>query len=52
MFKDFIEILILSAIQGISEFIPVWVGQKIVPPYGYIYIGYEDVGGRIGAFVK
>lgn len=38
--------------NNISEFIPVWEGQKIVPPDGYKYIGYEDVGGRIGAFVK
>ena len=49
---DFFEIFLLSTIQGISEFIPVWEGQKIVPPDGYKYIGYEDVGGRIGAFVK
>ena len=38
--------------NGISEFIPVWEGQKTVPPNGYKYISYEDVGGRIGAFVK
>ena len=38
--------------NNISEFIPVWEGQKTVPPDGYRFINYEDVGGRIGAFVK
>ncbi len=37
---------------GISEFIPVWEGQNIIPPQGYYYKDYPDVHGRIGAFVK
>ena len=38
--------------NSISEFIPVWEGQETTPPDGYKFINYEDVGGRIGAFVK
>jgi len=38
--------------NGISEFLPVWEGQETTPPAGFKYIDYEDVGGRIGAFVK
>jgi len=37
---------------GIEHFIPVWEGQQINPPEGYIYKEYPDVHGRIGAYVK
>ncbi len=35
-----------------QEFIPVWEGQKTIPPAGYQYIDYPDIHGRIGAFVR
>jgi len=37
---------------GGDHFIPVWEGESIDPPDGYIYREYPDVHGRIGAFVK
>lgn len=38
--------------NNINEFIPVWEGESTTPPKGYKYIGYPDIHGRIGAFVK
>jgi len=37
---------------GIEHFIPVWEGQEIDPPEGYMYRDYPDIHGRIGAYVK
>lgn len=37
---------------NIDTFIPVWEGESINPPAGYIYRDYPDVHGRIGAFIK
>lgn len=37
---------------GITEFIPVWEGDSIIPFEGYSYRTCPDVHGRIGAFVK
>ena len=37
---------------NISHFIPVWEGESISPPDGYIYRIYPDIHGRVGAFVK
>jgi hypothetical protein len=37
---------------GVTHFIPVWVGENIIPPAGYTYREYPDVHGRIGAFIK
>jgi hypothetical protein len=36
----------------ITNFIPVWHGESIIPPAGYRYKDYPDIHGRIGAFVK
>lgn len=35
-----------------KEYIPVWEGQDITPPMGYLYVADPDVHGRIGAFVR
>lgn len=38
--------------NNITYFIPVWKGESINPPDGFVYREYPDVHGRIGAFVK
>ena len=34
-----------------NVFIPVWEGDDISPPDGYIYVETPDMNGRIGAYV-
>lgn len=39
-------------VNDISEYIPVWKGQSIEPPEGYIYVEQPELNDRIGAFIK
>lgn len=35
-----------------TNFIPVWQGESIAPPFGYRYLKMPEHNGRIGAFVS